>query len=258
MGKARRAIGPKYPIESVDNALQLLLMVRDGDTLSVQEASRRLAVAPSTAHRLLAMLQHYELVEQDAETRHYRVGAVLAEIGLAALRAVDIRGEARPALERLVAVLDETVHLTVLRGTTVLFLDGLESTQILRAGSRVGDSLPAHATASGKALLAARSDQTLAALYPGEQLPAITKRTVTSRRALLTELAQVRRRGYALNTGEAEGDVVAVAAAIVDGNGIARGAVTVAAPASRLGTTKLKRVAPVVRATADEIGHRLP
>ena len=81
---------------------------------------------------------------------------------MSALRELDIRRDAHPHLERLVAELGETAHLAVLRGARVLFIDGVESSLILRAAARVGHSLPAHATASGNVLLAA---------LPGEALP---------------------------------------------------------------------------------------
>jgi DNA-binding IclR family transcriptional regulator len=248
---------PRYPIESVANALRLLLMLRETQSISVQQASKELGVAPSTAHRLLVMLQHYGFVEQNPETRMYETGHVLAEIGLSALRAVDIRAAARPALERLVAEINETAHLAVLRGTSVLFLDVVESSKSLRAGARVGESLAAHATASGRVLLAALPDDMLHALYPHEKLEQVTPRTIATRRALFEELAAIREQGYALNEGESESDVIAVAAAVRDRGGVPRAAVTVAAPASRLGVSKARRIAPAVCAAAEAVGEAL-
>jgi DNA-binding IclR family transcriptional regulator len=125
VSKLRPAVAPKYPIESVDNALRLILALRKTPLLRVRQASAELGVAPSTAHRLLAMLRHRGFVEQDLGTRAYRAGPALTEVGLSALQELDFRRVARPQLERLVAELDETAHLTVLRGTNVLFVDGV-------------------------------------------------------------------------------------------------------------------------------------
>lgn len=244
---------PKYPIESVDNALRLLLRLRQTPLLTVQQASAELGVAPSTAHRLLATLRHRGFVEQDPGTRAYRAGPVLTEVGLAGIQELDIRRAARPHLERLVAELQETAHLTVLRGTTVLFLDGVESPRILRAAARVGHSLPAHATASGSVMLASLPEETLLELYPAERLEPLTKRTVTSRRALFSRLAEVRELGYAVNEGESEDDLVAVAVAIRAGDGLARGAVTVAGPTTRFDAEAAVRAAPVLRETATAV-----
>jgi IclR family acetate operon transcriptional repressor len=250
--------GPKYAIESVDNALRLLLLLRETRSVGVQQASEALGVAPSTAHRLFAMLQHRGFAEQDPATRTYRAGPVLAELGLSALQELDIRRVARPRLERLVTALDETAHLVVLRGTSVLFIDCVEPSRILRAGSRIGQTLPAHATASGKALLAALPDERLLELFPDERLESVTRRTQRSRRGLLLELARVRELGYALNDGESEEELVAVAAVILSSDGTPHGAITVAVPATRYDAGALERIVPAIRAAAAETGEALP
>jgi IclR family acetate operon transcriptional repressor len=248
---------PRYPIESVDNALRLLLLLREGPPLTVQRASAELGVAPSTAHRLLAMLLHRGFVEQDPTTRAYRAGPVLTDVGLAAIQELDIRRAARPYLERLVAKLDETAHLTVLRGTSVLFIDGVESSRILRAAARVGHSLPAHATASGTVMLAELPEQEVQRLYPRDRLERITRHTITSRRALLRRLAEIHERGYALNRGESEDDVVAVAAAIRESGGALHGAITLAGPATRFDVERAARAAPRVRSAAAAVAEAL-
>src|SRR5919108_4840317 len=117
---------PRYPIESVDSALRLLALVADERAVSLSAAARHLDVAPSTAHRLLAMLEHYRLIKRDPATKAYGLGPWLGELGRAALGQLDIRPLARPALERLVAHLGETAHLVGLQGTEVVFLDCVE------------------------------------------------------------------------------------------------------------------------------------
>src|SRR5918999_237510 len=124
---------PNYPIVSVDNALELMLMFREVRTVTVTEASERLGVARSTAHRLLAMLQYRGFVEQDPASRAYRPGPALVDTGLAAVRQMDIRRIGRPIIERLSRELNETVHTGVLEGSDVLFVDGIESTRGRRA-----------------------------------------------------------------------------------------------------------------------------
>lgn len=245
---------PKYPIESVDNALRLLLLIRDSSSISVAEASRSLGVAPSTGHRLLAMLQYHGFVQRDARTRRYRAGEVLTEIGLAALGDFDIRAAVRPLLEQLVEKVGETAHLTTLRGPSVFFLDCVETDKVLRAGSRVGQCLPAYATAAGKAELALLPEDAVKERYPSERLDAVTDRTVGSREELLRQLAEVRERGYAVNTGESEDHVVAVACAISDRAGRVRGAVTVAGPDARISAKELRRIAKTVQETAEAMG----
>jgi len=248
---------PAYPIESVDKALTLLLLLRERRALTVSEAGRELGVAASTAHRLLAMLQYRGFVAQDPATKAYTLGPVLAELGLAAVRGMDIRAQARPVMERLVAEVGETVHLGVLRGTDVLFLESVESARALRVADRTGMTLPAHASAVGKALLADLPVEQRYMLYPDATLPAFRPNTITSRADLDQALATVRERGYATNADESEVGVSGVAAPIRDSTGQVRAALTVSAPTSRLTEAEIAAIAPATIRAAAEIGARL-
>ena len=250
--------GPRYPIESVDNALKLLLLLRDRPAISVSEVSEELSVAPSTAHRLLAMLVHHGFVRQDPATKAYAAGPVLAEISFAALRDSDIRPRARPFIEELVREVGETVHLVMLNGTRVLFTDCVEGTRALRAGSRVGTRLPAHCTAGGKVLLAELPDDQIRELYrDDEELEQLTPRSVATVTGLLTALDETRRHGYALNDGESEEELRAVAVAIRDPVGRVRAAITLSAPGYRLPPDQVPSVVAAMRRTADRIGEIL-
>ncbi len=174
---------PAYPIASVDNALRLLVLFRDRPRVRLSEASEYLGVAHSTAHRLMAMLAFHGFVRQEADSRAYVAGPVLTEIGLAAVRELDIRLHARPALEQLAAALGETVHLAVLEGDSVRYLDAVESPRALRVAARTGTTLAANCTASGKALLAELPDAQVTVLFGGSAGPgltALTGRSITT------------------------------------------------------------------------------
>lgn len=248
---------PAYPIESVDKALRLLLLLRNRRVLAVSEASRELGVAASTAHRLLAMLHYRGFVAQDPATKAYTLGPILAELGLAAVRGMDIRGQARPVMEHLVGEVGETVHLGVLRGTDVLLLESVESTRALRVADRTGMTLPAHASAAGKALLADIPVEQLHILFPDMALPAFRPNTITQRDRLEQMLAVVRERGYATNADESEAGVSGVAAPVRDSTGRVRAALTVSAPTSRLSDEQIAAIAPATMRAASEIGGRL-
>jgi DNA-binding IclR family transcriptional regulator len=206
---------PAYPIASVDNALRLLMLFRDTPRVRLSEASEHLGVAHSTAHRLMAMLAYHGFVRQEPGSRAYVAGPALVEIGLAAVRELDIRLHARPVLESLAASLGETVHLVVLEGGNVRYLDAVESPRALRVAARTGSALAANCTASGKALLAGLSDAEVTAIFAGrDALTALTGRSITSCARLLAELREVRARGYAVNVEESEEGVASVAVAV--------------------------------------------
>lgn len=248
---------PSYPIESVSNALKLLLMFRDQRTIRVADAARALGVARSTAHRLFAMHQYFGFVTQDPVTRAYQAGPALVEVGLSVVGLMDIRGHARPHLTALRDEVDETVHLTQLQGTQVLFLDSVESTRPVRVGARVGQLMPAHVTSAGKALLAELGPDELRARYGADALAAPTALAITELAQLEQELEAVRARGYAMSFGESEAEVSAVGVAIRDRNGRAVAAISVSAPFGRLDADRAERVAPLAARTADRIGATL-
>ncbi len=247
------AKAPRYPINSVDNALKLLLMFREQQVIRVSEASARLGVGRSTAHRLLAMLEYHEFIQQDTDTKAYRSGPALTEIGLAIVHSMDIRAQLRPYLEELRDDLGETVHLMVLQGTDALFLDSVESSRALRTSSRIGRTYPAHATSGGKVLLAELSPDRLADLYPGDELLPATSRSLTTKAELERELRLVRKRGYGSNRGESEPDVAAVAVAIKSSLNRPPAAIAVSAPLSRLSAKQEAEVAKSVTAVVEKL-----
>src|SRR3954453_20947984 len=92
---------PQYPVESVDNALRVLLLLGERPSLRLTEVSQYLGVASSTAHRLPAMPRHRGFVRQDAGTRGYGPGPTLDGLAFGVLRRMDARTLARPVLEKL-------------------------------------------------------------------------------------------------------------------------------------------------------------
>lgn len=240
---------PQYPIESVDNALRLLLLLGERSELRLTEVAEYLGVASSTAHRLLAMLQYRGFMRQDPRTRAYRPGTALTGVAFSILQRFDVRDTLHPFLEKLNRELGETVHLVVLDGRTVQFIDAIESPQTVRVTSRMGKSMPAHCTSSGKALLAHLSTDELHRLYPLEELDGLTRYSISTRSALERELASITRRGYATSNQESEEGVCSVAVAFPPGQTHMRLAMNAALPAHRMAAAGTRRVAGAVRAT---------
>ena len=246
-GEAR----PQYHISSVDSALRLLLMLRDRGELRLSTAAAELGVANSTAHRLLAMLAHHGFVRRDPATKRYMVGPTLSEVGLAAVRRMDVRSLARPLLFELSQQFDETVHCGVLEGASVRYVDAIESGKALRVASRTGMVLPAHCSSVGKALLARLDPARLAELIPSGTLAAATGHSVRSLAALERELERVHKVGYAVNLEESEYGVAAVGVAIEDDLGRPVAGVSCAAPMSRLGRRRVAEVGAAMVETVE-------
>lgn len=146
------------------------------------------------------------------------------------------------------------MHLATRRGTQMLYIDSVESEQTVRVSSRIGWSLPAHATAAGKVMLAELSEEQLVALYPCEQLDAPTERAPATRTALRNHLDAVR--GCAVNHAESEDNVSAVGAAVRDRAGRAIAALVTTAPKSRADEAWLAATARATLRVASELTAR--
>src|SRR5215469_5851582 len=245
-------------IGAVDNVLRLLRLFEDNKMIRVNQVARDMGLSRSTVHRMLATLSYHQFVEQDDDSRGYRPGPVLVHIGLSVVSKLDLVQLSHSALVELRDRTRETTHLGILRGDTdVLYLDSVESEQVVRTGSRIGWTLPAHATASGKALLAERTDEEISALYSAGLPAGPTSRALTSMGELLEQVAEVRRLGYSANYGESEADVAAVAATVRDKRGRPRCALVVTAPLSRVDEAWVKTAAAAAMQVARDLGMRV-
>jgi DNA-binding IclR family transcriptional regulator len=201
------------------------------------------------------MLEHYQFAQRKPGARGYRAGPALVSLGLAAVVRMDIRRQARPHLERLAGEVEETVTLMGLEGASVRFLDCVESPRPIRVAGRMGLLRPAHCTSVGKAILSQLPRERLDQLYPDETLQMLTDRSIGTRRTLFSVLEQVRRAGYATNTGESDSDLVAVGVAIPEVTGPPHTGLGVSAPATRLSPEQILRIADAAQRTARAIAQ---
>jgi len=215
--------------------------------LTLIELSARVGLPRSTSHRIVRALTQEGFVRA-APSGKLRIGPALVGIAVSSRR--DLRHEAGPYLERLSHELGETVDLAVLDAGEVLFIDQYTSRRTLRIVAEIGARFPLHATANGKALLAALPVDELGVALP-KRLAAITEHTITDRAALLRELDDVRRTGVAYDHEEHSVGIAAVGTAVRDTVG-AIAAVTVVAPAARFCDSEAEITAALLRAR-DEI-----
>jgi DNA-binding IclR family transcriptional regulator len=249
---------PNGLIGAVDNVLRLLRLFQDNELIRVNQVARDMGLSRSTVHRMLATLSHHQFVEQDDVSRAYRPGPALVDIGLSVVSKLDLVQLSRSALLELRDTTGETAHLGILRGEVrVLYVDSVESEHVVRVGSRVGQVLPAHATATGKVLLAGRTDAEVTALFADGLPPGGTSRAATSVGEVLEQLAEVRLLGYAVNRAESELDVAAVAAPVRDKRGQLRCALVVTAPLARADDAWVKTAAAACLQVARELGTRV-
>jgi DNA-binding IclR family transcriptional regulator len=165
--------------------------------------------------------------------------------------------QARPILDDLLRQVRETTYVAVLRNGSVVPVDVAEADRHVRITSQLGEALPLHCTAPGKAFLAFEPEDIVKSLL-GDGLPKFTDRTVTERQTLGQQLKSVASQGYAVDMGEHIEDVRAVAVPIRDYTRSVVGTLAVAGPAYRLTAERIdKELAPVVAKAGRELSSRL-
>lgn len=219
-----------YTIRSVDRVCDILdLLSESADGVSLADVAKTTELPKSSAFRYLVTLEARRYVERSPVDGNFRLG--LAINGLQARDLERLVQRARPDLERLRDEFGETVNLGRLDGARVAYIDIVESPQAMRLAARPGDRAYLHSTALGKVIGAQLPEDRVRAILAQEGMPSFTPRTVTNADELLKAIAQIRRRGYAVDEGENEPGARCVAVGIP---GRPEVAVSMSAPAARL------------------------
>jgi DNA-binding IclR family transcriptional regulator len=230
---------PTYVVESVDNALRLLQMLRDLGVLRLTDAAQELDIAPSTAHRLFAMLMYRGFAVQD-EKRGYHPGPAMGAGPAQRGWTREFNDLCRAHMEALSSLCGETVNLVIRVGTQVRFLSSAESTQMLRVGDRQGQVLAAELTAGGRILLAELPRDVLERLYLRPAAPTDDGTPWGDRRlppdqfdSFHRDLQAAKAVGFALNVQQTEEGVAAFGVVVRNRSGRAIGALSVSVPITR-------------------------
>ena len=219
-------------IQSVERAAAILAVLGSGTPrLGVTEIAERVGLAKPTVFGLLRTLVKHDLVAQDPFSGKYSLGPGVLQLGNAYLDGSELRARSLLWAESLAQRANEAVWVATLSGTRVIVLHHVfrpdNTVQILE----VGAAIPWHACALGHAIVAHLQAQEFAHVIAAEPL---TGRTRTTRAALGQALAQVRRRGYALENQEATVGDAGIAAPIVSREGTVAGAIGLVGPVERL------------------------
>jgi DNA-binding IclR family transcriptional regulator len=249
--------GESSAVQSVDRALSILEILARSGEFGVTEIAAELGVHKSTAFRLVSTLESRGMVEQVAERGKYRLGYGVLRLAGAASARLDVIRLSRPFAEQLASELGETVNLTVLWQHEALYVDQVASTNsALQMHNWVGQHIPVHCTANGKALISwlPRTTQLeMVGVAPGN----FTSNTITDFEELERQFAAIRERGWADAVEELEEGLAAVAAPIWDRNGAVCAALSLSGPAFRLNGERLKVAGESVYAAAMEVSQRL-
>jgi DNA-binding IclR family transcriptional regulator len=213
-------------IEKCFTLLDCLHSFRDMPTL--EEMAKASGYKKTTCFRLLKTMRSLGIVELAPGTKQYRYGPRLAAVGLTALKKMNLRQAALPILMRLRDETGETVNLTLLSGSEILYVERVMSDYLVNVNVNVGDRLPVYCASMGKAILAFLPQGRLERILSAIDFKPKTEKTLVSRTALLKELEEIRARGFAINDEELEKGLRAVAAPVFNYQGEAFAATNIA------------------------------
>ena len=256
----RRVADRNQLIESVAGTLGVLEAISEaGGSASLRAVAEATGRPKGTVHRMLATLVNTGFLARDPENAHYRLTLKLWRLGAAAVGRLDVVKTAKPWLERLVAAVDETVHMSVLdESGSIVYISKVESPRSIRVQTRIGQISPAWCTATGRSILA--FNPAIAERVLSGPLEARTSKTVTDPKRVRAALREVAVAGFAVTRAENHPDMGGIAAPIRDHSGAVIAGLGIGVPEFRMNRELVARCIPhVMRAAAGisaELGCR--
>jgi len=249
--------------QSLERGLAILSsFASDRPLIGVSELSRELDLSRSTAHRYVATLAKLGYLQQDPDSKRYRLGPKVLDLGFSAINSMELREIAAPHLQRLSDETGYTVNLAILDDTDVVYVERCRSSQHGQRGIdlnlHVGSRLPAYCTSMGKVLLADLPDDERDALLDSIELTQRGPNTLTTRAALIAELKRVREAGLAVNNEELAFGLRSIAVPVRGQSGKVVAAINLAVHRSWVSMEDLVRsLSPTLKQTAAEVSMRL-
>lgn len=251
-------VNEPYPgTQAVLRAISLLKAFSDEQPqLGLAELTRMVGLNKTTTYRLLTALESQGLIVRSPANDTYRLGPEVIALGGRALRASDLRSVSRTELEGLARITGETATLEILMGPEVLVLDEVSGAHLVGATHYIGARWPAHATSTGKILLAFLPEAEQEAVLQQPLVP-VTSQTLTAPEDLRRELAQIRQQNYAIAVEELEAGFSAIAAPVRNHDGQVMAALSLNAPSARFTSERLQEIAPLLVEAAARVSAKL-
>ena len=244
-------------IKSLDRAMEVLehLSTLAGATLS--ELAGDLDQSPATVYRVLVTLEGRGLVEFDAETQLWHVGAQAFVVGARYLRRTSLVDRATPILRALMGETGETANLAVPKDGTVVFVSQAECHHSIRAFFPPGSASPMHASGIGKALLSEMPTAMLERVITSGALERFTDYTMADPDTLVAELERTRARGFAIDDQEKNIGMRCIASPVFNWTGDAVAGISISGPLARIGDGEIPGLAASVMKAARELSEAL-
>ncbi|WP_287786989.1 HTH-type transcriptional regulator BhcR [Acidiphilium sp.] len=240
-------------IKSLDRAMEVLKRLSEMGSATLSDLAAALGQSPASVYRVLFTLEVRDIVDFEAVSQTWHIGAGAFLIGSRFLRRTSLVERVRPALRTLMERTGETASLGIERNGLMLFVSQVETHANMRAFFPPGTTSPMHASGIGKALLAAMDEGRRDAIIARHGLAGFTANTLTTRDTLIADLAAARARGYAVDAEERDDGMRCIAAPIFDMHGEAVAGLSISGPSSRMPNSAISGLASSVMEAAQAV-----
>ena len=249
---------PRYFINSLAKGLSVLQAFSEADhMLNLSEIAHTLKANTTTATRLCYTLMELGFIQKDGQ-RRYRLTPKVLTLGHSFISGLAWQEVAKYYLETLFKDVQETVNLSVLEGSEIIYLIRIRKRKYLPFDIQTGTKLPVYCTAMGKILMAMGPPEKIKPILITLEFKPLTARTITNLDKFNEELNKVRTKGYAINDEELSIGNRALAAPVMNKHGYAAAAINVAVPTTEYSRSQMEKIlAPRVMRTAREISEAL-
>jgi len=249
---------PRYFINSLAKGLTVLQAFGEADhPLTLSEIATALRANNTTATRLCYTLTELGFIQRDGQRRYHLTPKVLT-LGHSYISGLAWYEVAQYYLEKLFREVQETVSLSILEGSEIIYVLRIRKRKYLPFDIQIGTKLPVYCTAMGKVLMAMGPPQKTQSILKTLEFKSLTAHTITRLDKFLEELDRVRKKGYGINDEELSIGNRSVAAPILDEHGYAVAAIHIALPTTEHSRSQMEKIlAPQVIKTAHEISEAL-
>lgn len=232
---------------SVDNACRILACFADNEQLGISDMARFCSLSKASVSRLVASLEKGGFLMKNQLSGKYELGLSFLVYGSYARERNVLANSFESVLKTLARKYSATAHLAAFVDNEIIILNKISEGGFIYMSSRIGGSLRAYATATGKCILAFSSAKEVDKYVHTVKLEKITEKTITTPEALYEELYQIRKRGYALDDGETHEGLFCIAAPVLDAKGKPYAAISVSGRKEILSAQKESIAADIMR-----------
>lgn len=243
-----------YRIASLEKGIKILELLAQHGELSVSEAAKLMDTNRAGSHRFISTLKDLGYVEQNANNK-YQPTLKIMKLATKVANRFEIRRVAKPYMHRLSMMFKETINLGFFKNQEIIHIDKIDSLEVLRMDSAMGDKAPAYCTGLGKAILAFLPEHELTNYIENTDFKPLVPNTITDKDEFRSELERIRQKGYAIDDEEMSIGLSCIAVPIFDHNAYPAYAISVSGPSMRLTHRALENIKKTILTASLELSR---